>query len=1036
MPLSNRMFNEANVVSRFLRAFGRGAASCLLFTFVFLSLPAVSLRADYTAVVNPGSILVTNFQGWGTSLSWWANVVGGYTNRTNYVDLVFGQLKLNIVRYNIGGGQNPAFNNPNQGYRTMMQGFEPTNGIWNWNADLNQRWVMRAALARGANLMEAFANSPPWWMCANGNVDGNVSGTNNLQVACEVPFANYLSTVVSNLTLLDGVHFDYVTPMNEPSQATTNATQEFCHMSRDQQQRVINYLRAALNTNAPSAGVDAPQDIDEFQSYSDLTSYSATTFGNVALVSTHTYPANDAANLKSVAASQKKTLWMSEYGDNDGTGMKMACRIHDDITQLGVPAWIYWQVVDSTSGWGLLLNSLLASTNSNFTTSYTVNEKFYVMGQFSEFIRPGYEIISVNDTNTLAAYNPANSTLVLVMVNTNSSTFNVTYDLSGFGSLPWQISATRTGPRDNMAALSPPLLANQQFTVAILASSVTTFVLTTGNSITATMTLPATMITSGTAVLNGIAGANGLNTTAWFEWGTNTSYGQQTAAVNVGQSYEPIRMNAAIGELAPGTIYHFRLDATNAHGANFGADCRFTTGGRVQAWGDNTYGQTSVPMGLTDVVGVACGAYHGVAIKNNGTVVAWGDNNYGQTNVPVGLGNVTAVAAGLSHCLALRADGTVVGWGANFDGQTSVPVGLTNVIAIAAGGNGSLSLKADGTVVGWGWNNYGQTNIPPGLSNVVSVSAGLYHNLALKNDGTVVVWGDDTYGQTNVPSGLSNVVAIAAGEFHNLALKGNGTVAAWGGDAYGQTNMPAGLANVSAIACGENYSIALRSDGTVVAWGDDSYGQTNVPAGFVDVAQLSGGLSFGLAIANRLPQATEQVVSGYVNHDLAIGLSGNSPDGNPLNFRITTLPPVGQLYQYSNGARGNLINGPNTGVIDNAGQVIFTPGANQTGSPYSSFNFVANDSVGDSPAATATVNITLPLVPQIANANWRAGVAGGEFDLNFAGSSNATYGVWASTNLLNWSRLGTANEISAGLYEYFDTTATNSSSRFYRVSAP
>jgi alpha-tubulin suppressor-like RCC1 family protein/O-glycosyl hydrolase len=1041
MRFSKRAFNEAFAISRFSKAvtkrFHGRTGGCFLFPIMafFLFVSSVSVRADYTATVNPNSILVTNFQGWGSSLCWWANVIGSYPNRTNYVDLAFTQLKLNIVRYNIGGGENPAITG-SLSYRAAMPGFEPTNGVWNWNADLNQRWVLQAALARGANLVEAFANSPPWWMTVSGSVTGAVGGTNNLQTAYEVPFAAYLATVVSNLTVLDGVHFNYVTPMNEPSGGWSylGQSQEGCHMSRDQQQRVIANLRASLNINAPSAGVDAPQDVDEYQSYSDLATYSQTTFNDMGLFSTHTYGANDAANLKSLAATQKKPLWMAEYGDNDATGMKMARRIYNDLTALGARAWIYWQVVDSAPGWGFLYNTLLATTNSSYTPNYTINEKFYVMGQFSEYVRPGYKIISVNDTNTLAAYNPTNSTLVLVMVNTSGSSFNITYNLSNFGSMPWRVSVSQTASGENMAVLPSPIVTNQQFTAAIPASSVTTFVLTTNINLIASMTLPATLITSGAATLNGSAAANGLNTAAWFEWGTNTSYGQRTASTNIGQSYLPTPISAALNGLAAGTIYHFRLDATNALGATFGADCRFTTGGRVRAWGDNSYGQTSVPMGLTNVIVIACGWYHGLALRNDGTVVAWGKNSSGQTNVPAGLSNVVAVAAGLNHSLALTANGTLVAWGANFVGQTNVPAGLTNATAIAAGGNGSLALKTDGTIVAWGWNNYGQTNIPAGLNNVVSVAAALYHNLVLKNNGTVVAWGDDTYGQTDVPVGLTNAVAIAAGEFHNLALKADGTVVAWGWNNLGQANVPAGLVNVSAIACGENYSLALQSNGTILAWGDNGYGQTNLPAGFVNVAQLSGGSSFGLAIANQLPQANGRVVSGYVNHDLTIGLSGNSPDGNPINFRITTLPSAGELYQSSNGARGNLIDAPNTSVSDNAGQVIFAPGANQTGSPYSSFNLVANDGLYDSVPGTVAVDIGLPPAPQLTDSFLN--YTNSTFELNFTGASNATYSLWTSTNLVNWSRLGAANEISAGLYQLFDTTATNSSQRFYRASAP
>jgi alpha-tubulin suppressor-like RCC1 family protein len=72
-------------------------------------------------------------------------------------------------------------------------------------------------------------------------------------------------------------------------------------------------------------------------------------------------------------------------------------------------------------------------------------------------------------------------------------------------------------------------------------------------------------------------------------------------------------------------------------------------------------------------------------LKADGTVVAWGNNDYGQTDVPVGLGNVVAIAAGDSHNLALKADGTVVAWGWNGEGETDVPEGLSNVVAVAGG---------------------------------------------------------------------------------------------------------------------------------------------------------------------------------------------------------------------------------------------------------------------------------------------------------------------------------------------------------------
>jgi hypothetical protein len=91
------------------------------------------------------------------------------------------------------------------------------------------------------------------------------------------------------------------------------------------------------------------------------------------------------------------------------------------------------------------------------------------------------------------------------------------------------------------------------------------------------------------------------------------------------------------------------------------------------------------------------------------------------------LSNVVAIAAGEDHSMALRSDGTVVGWGQNTYGQGSPPRGFSNVVAIAAGSAHSLALRSDGTVVAWG----AAASPPAGLSNVVAIAAGYGHSLAL-----------------------------------------------------------------------------------------------------------------------------------------------------------------------------------------------------------------------------------------------------------------------------------------------------------------
>lgn len=45
-------------------------------------------------------------------------------------------------------------------------------------------------------------------------------------------------------------------------------------------------------------------------------------------------------------------------------------------------------------------------------------------------------------------------------------------------------------------------------------------------------------------------------------------------------------------------------------------------------------GEHAKPPGLTDVVSIAAGTNLTIALKEDGTVVAWGDSSYGRTSVP------------------------------------------------------------------------------------------------------------------------------------------------------------------------------------------------------------------------------------------------------------------------------------------------------------------------------------------------------------------------------------------------------------------
>src|SRR5579883_2758230 len=152
-----------------------------------------------------------------------------------------------------------------------------------------------------------------------------------------------------------------------------------------------------------------------------------------------------------------------------------------------------------------------------------------------------------------------------------------------------------------------------------------------------------------------------------------------------------------------------------------------------QGYTSNTYVFYNQPGGAS---------FYTLAPPRSSTVIAWGDDTYGQSDVPPGLSNVVAVAAGPYHSLALRADGTVMNWGKWWVNQTvplpmMLPASLTNVVGIAAGAEHDVALRADGTLVVWGYTNELYNTIPPGLGAAIAITAGWDHNVALSPDGTV-----------------------------------------------------------------------------------------------------------------------------------------------------------------------------------------------------------------------------------------------------------------------------------------------------------
>jgi trimeric autotransporter adhesin len=332
--------------------------------------------------------------------------------------------------------------------------------------------------------------------------------------------------------------------------------------------------------------------------------------------------------------------------------------------------------------------------------------------------------------------------------------------------------------------------------------------------------------------------------------------------------------------------------------------------GTVVNW--ETNGWTPVRLAgspLSNVVAISAGTSHALALRSDGTVVGWGDNEFGQASVPAGLTNVVAVAAGGTHSLALRKNGTIVEWGGNRSRWEPTPPGLTNVLAIAAGDSHTLVLRSDRTVVSWGYEGL-CGDAPASLSNAVAIAAApsdIGRDLAIRSDRTVVEWGVRgmtltgervpyeangvkgyalKYVDYHVIGGLSNVVQIAAGETvgkrfartgpspaFSLAVRSDGTVFAWEPSNEATTNdtglvganvnfSAAGLvsigglvlSNVVAIAAGYS-GLALKSDGTVLAVPVLNSDPGVVPSGLTNVVAIAARGNSYLAVVTNVTES-------------------------------------------------------------------------------------------------------------------------------------------------------------------------------------
>ena len=504
---------------------GFAAATAAVLSIGLPAVPAVA-AADLqavTVVVDP-SYQQQEFQGWGTSLAWLAEVTGGYPAeiRNQLVDMLFGAdgLNLNIARYNIGGGNAPTVKDylrPGGAVPGWWQAPSAATGPadkswwdpadpadWNFAADPNQRWWLDQIKDKVTH-WEAFSNSPPYFQTVSGYVSGGFSSTSDQIRTDTLPqFAEYLVRVTEHLESTYGIRFDSIDPLNEPNTnywgttlgsngQPTGGRQEGAHAGPALQAQVVQALKARLATATTKAVVSAPDETNPGTLVTDWYNYPAAGQAAVSRINVHTYGTGQRTSVRDIAKAEQKSLWMSEVEGSWGhdytsmdSGLGMAQRIIDDFRELEPSAWVLWQPVEDAKNmvaegnlqWGEIHVPFdCTATDTLQTCPIKTNTKYDTIRNFTHYVRPGDHVVRTDDTASLAAIGKDGKSATVVHTNAGTTAQAVTLDLSKFGTIGPKATVTPvvTSAAGKLVTGTAVKVSGGRATLTVPAQSVVTF---------------------------------------------------------------------------------------------------------------------------------------------------------------------------------------------------------------------------------------------------------------------------------------------------------------------------------------------------------------------------------------------------------------------------------------------------------------------------------------------------------------------------------------------------------------------------------
>jgi len=391
--------------------------------------------------------------GFGACDAWLSDEMEDHAKSQEIMDIFFKSgsgIELSILRQKITHG---VYEGPGQ---------------WDWNdgSFTSSSWVANEAKSRGVDKIWGACWSPPAWMKTNNDVKNG----GYLESDKYDDHAEFLSEWVKRMKDYEGIEYYAISPQNEPGPKSW-ASMEW-NVS-DYRYFLDDHLVPTMNSKGLGDVKIMYPEVTGWGNMDNWTLDHTDVQDNVDILCGHNYWNNNYED----HTGHNKPVWHTEWWVEGGVsgmdaGLILAENMHKYFVLAGVKAWHYWWLATPHS------NKINGLIHLSSTTDYQILKNFYITGQFSKFIKPGWKRIDVSNHNPtsnvwISAYKNANDDKVtIVAINKNTSSKNVTLNFNGFST--GAISRTRTKPSEDMNDLSS-ISGGGSVSVTLDAESVTTF---------------------------------------------------------------------------------------------------------------------------------------------------------------------------------------------------------------------------------------------------------------------------------------------------------------------------------------------------------------------------------------------------------------------------------------------------------------------------------------------------------------------------------------------------------------------------------